>query len=112
MLFEWGHEHGHGSSLGMEYLVNDAGYITSAANAGIHVVSPVHTSAIAAPAPTLVVANGGYLDIRLVWDTSVVNAPKGFTTAVIQAAQLYVNDFAASNRGIGTEVININVGYG
>ena len=111
MLFEWGHEHEHGASLGMKYLVNDAGYITSAANAGIHAVTPVHTS-IAAPAPTLVAASGGDLDIRLVWDASVANAPKGFTTAVIQAAQLYVNDFAASNRGVGVAVININVGYG
>jgi hypothetical protein len=113
MWFEWGHEHGHGSSLGMEYLVNDAGYITSAANSVIHAVSPIHTtSTVSAPAPTLVAVNGGYLDVRLVWDTSVVNAPKGFTTAVIQAAQLYVSDFAGSNRGVGVEVININVGYG
>jgi hypothetical protein len=111
MLFEWGHEHGHGSSLGKEYLVNDAGYITSAANGGIHPASPIHAASLA-PAPTLVAANAGDLDIRLVWDTSVANAPSGFTTAVIRAAQLYVNDFAASNRGVGVEVINLNVGYG
>jgi hypothetical protein len=111
MLFEWGHEHEHGSSLGMEYLVNDAGYITSAAHATIHAATPHHTSAVA-PAPTLVSVAGGDLDIKLVWDASVASAPSGFTTAVIRAAQLYVADFAGSNRGVGTEVININVGYG
>ena len=85
MLFEWGHEHEHGSSLGMEYLVNDAGYITSAAHATIHAATPHHTSAVA-PAPTLVSVAGGDLDIKLVWDASVASAPSGFTTAVIRAA--------------------------
>jgi hypothetical protein len=109
MLFEWGHEHEYGSSLGMKYLVNDAGYITSTVHAGAN----THTThATAAPAPTLVSVPGGDLDIRLVWDASVAKAPSGFTTAVIDAAKLYVADFAGSNRGVGTEIININVGYG
>src|SRR5579872_1206559 len=109
MLFEWGHEHEHGSSLGMKYLINDAGYITSAAHGGGH-TAITHTSA--APAPTLVSVSGGDLQIKLVWDASVANAPSGFTTAVIDAAKLYVADFAGSNRGVGTEVTNVNVGYG
>jgi hypothetical protein len=111
MLFEWGHEHEHGSSLGTEYLVNDAGYITSILHAPVnHAIT--HPHATLAPAPSLVYVAGGDLDIRLNWDASVANAPSGFTTAVIRAAQLYVADFAGSNRGVGTEVINISVGYG
>jgi len=100
-------EHGNGSSLGQEYLINDAGD-----------VSPVHgsvggstggssqsTQSSAPPAPTLVGTGGGF-QIDLIWDSSVANAPSGFMQAVIDAAQYYTTLF--SNR----IVINIEVGWG
>jgi hypothetical protein len=111
MWFETGHEHDYGSALGMKYLIDDAGYITAAAHG-----PAVHQAAIAhqlvASSGTLVHIAGGDLAIRLVWDASVAHAPRRFTHAVVQAARLYVEEFAASNRHVGTEVINISVGYG
>jgi hypothetical protein len=114
MLFEVGHEAEHGSSLGMKYLINDAGYVTSAAHDPVHhhhhAIRPHATSLV--PAPTLVYAPGGDLEIRLLWDASVARAPSGFTRAIIAAAELYVGEFAGSLRAVGTELINIGVGYG
>ena len=94
------------SSLGQEYLINDAGD-----------VSPVHGGSLGsggnsslftkttAPAPTLVGSSGGFR-IDLIWDSSVTAAPSGFMQAIIDAAQYYTTLF--SNK----VVINIEVGWG
>src|SRR5579871_2165655 len=107
MLFEVGHEHEHGLSLGMKYLIDDAGYVTSAA----HGLAVGH-AASTAPAPTLIKVIGDRLEIRLLWDASTDGAPTGFRRAVIAAAEVYVQEFGQSNGIVGTEIINIGVGYG
>ena len=57
------------------------------------------------PEPTLVGIHGG-LQIDLIWDPSVANAPRGFTQAITDAAKYYTTLFS------NDEVINIHVGYG
>ncbi len=92
MLFEAGHETDHGSSLGLKYLINDAGYVTSVAHGPVvHHASTTHHAASWVPAPTLVSdPGGGDLEIKLIWDSSVARAPSGFTRTVVAAAELYV----------------------
>jgi len=95
------------SQLGQEYLINDSGYISpvyGAATSG-HTGSSSSATHSSTPAPTLVGSSSG-LQINLVWDSSVANAPSGFTQAIIDAAQYYTTLF--SNH----EVINIQVGWG
>ena len=110
MLFEFGHEGHHGSSLGGEYLINDAGDVSAAHGAATHSVATASLKHSSTPAPTLVEINGSHLEINLVWDSSVAKAPSGFTTAIIDAAEYYIAQFAGPTSG--KEVINIDVGYG
>ncbi len=99
------------TSLGPEYLINDAGQVAPVTGAASSSHASGSTShAATAPAPTLVTAPGGNLQIDLIWDSSVGAAPSGFTTAVIDAAQFYVTNFTSST-GAKT-VLNIDVGYG
>jgi hypothetical protein len=107
MLFEVGHEGEHGSALGLEYLINDAGYITSAA----HFQSISGQASSWGPAPTLVHSRHSDLEVSLVWDNSVLAAPDGFTRAVIAAAKFYVGKFAAPTAAARQIKINIHVGY-
>jgi hypothetical protein len=99
-----GHHHDD-SSLGREYIINDAGELSQVHGATAH--SPIAKAPppSAAPAPTLVGSSNG-LQIDLIWDASVGNAPSGFMQAIIDAAQYYTTLF--SNK----EVINIDVGWG
>jgi hypothetical protein len=95
------------NSLGQEYLMNEDGQLASVVG---HSSSSSHTTSTiththAAPAPTVVGTAGGF-QIKLIWDSSVTSAPKGFMQAVIGAAQYFTSQF--SNK----EIININVGYG
>lgn len=60
-----------------------------------------------APSPTLVSA-GGNLSIDLVWDSSVANAPSGFTAALVSAAQALVSEFSAPAK----TVLYLSVGWG
>lgn len=114
MLLEAGHEHNHGSSLGGEYLINDAGQISPVFGAhGSHLhASGSHFRRSSTPTPTLVSEVGSNLEIRLVWDSSVSKAPSGFTTAIIDAAQYFVDTYVNPLSGGGKDIININVGYG
>jgi hypothetical protein len=111
MLFETGHEGEHGSRLGEEYLINDAGYVSAVHGPTVHSTIKHHAS-LFAPAATLVSSTGSELEINLIWDSSVANAPTGFTQAVLDAARLYVADFAHPTAAGGIEKINIRVGYG
>ena len=109
------HRYGHaGSSLGQEFLINDAGEVSPVHEAAKHrrssrstptLPTPTPTPTPATPTSTLVGAAGG-LQIDLIWDSSVANAPSGFTTAIIDAAEYYTTLFS------NDEVINIDVGYG
>jgi hypothetical protein len=94
------------SLLGPEYFVNNAGEI-SAANGSFGSFGSRGTSFgfSQAPPPTLVGSSSG-LEIDLIWDPSVANAPSGFKQAIIDAATYYTQLF--SNK----EVINLKVGYG
>ena len=95
------------NSLGQEYLMNDSGQVAPVvghSSSSSHTTSTI-TQTHAAPAPTVVGTAGGF-QIKLIWDSSVTGAPKGFMQAVIDAAQYYTSQF--SNK----EIININVGYG
>jgi len=65
-----------------------------------------HSTAAAAPAPTLVTTTGSALKIDIVWESSVASAPSAFTSAVIAAAQYMESQF---NNAV---TINIDVGYG
>ncbi len=110
------------SSLGQEYVVNDAGLVSPVNGAGSSShgsgssshgsgsSSSSSSSSSSAPSPTLVTASGSNLQIDLIWDSSVGGAPAGFTTAIIDAAQFYVNNFTSSN-GNAVELF-IDVGYG
>jgi hypothetical protein len=105
----------HTSPLGQEYVINDAGQVSPVNSVGStgHGAgsSPSSSSSHSStPAPTLVTAAGGNLQIDLIWDSSVGNAPSGFTTAVIDAAQFYVTNFTSSTGG--KTVLYIDVGYG
>src|SRR6516165_4413292 len=94
-------------NLGQEYLINDSGQLAPLvgySSSSIHTTSTI-TQTDAAPAPTVVGTAGGF-QIKLIWDSSVTSAPKGFMQAVIDAAQYYASQF--SNH----EIVNINVGYG
>ena len=101
--------HGHdGSPLGHEYLINDAGDVSPAYGATMHEAFAHHQTFFTherPPAPTLVGIHGG-LQIDLIWDPSVANAPRGFTQAITDAAKYYTTLFS------NDEVINIHVGYG
>jgi hypothetical protein len=94
-------------TLGQEYLINDSGQV--APLVGFLSLSSHTTSTITlthgAPSPTIVGTPGGF-QIKLIWDSSVTSAPKGFMQAVIDAAEYYASQF--SNK----EIINIDVGYG
>lgn len=122
MLFEYWHDAhtaalmgrdgsdpGHdGSSLGPEYLMNDAGNVSLAHGATSHSGSSNTDSSSttsSTPAPTLVGSSNG-LQIDLIWDSSVAKAPSGFEQDVIDAAEYYTTLF--SNK----EVIEIDVGWG
>ena len=111
MLFETGHQGEHGSHLGNEYLINDAGYVSAVHGPTAHSTIKHHASSFA-PAATLVSSTGSDLEINLVWDSSVANAPTGFAQAVIDAAKLYVVDFPRPTDAGGIEKINIRIGYG
>ncbi len=105
------------SPLGQEYVINDAGQVSPINSAGSpggpgsssHSggSTPTHSST---PAPYLVTVTGSNLQIDLIWDSSVANAPSGFTAAVIDAAQFYVTNFTSSTGG--KTVLYIDVGYG
>jgi hypothetical protein len=100
-----------GSSLGPEYLINDAGDVSpvhSATNSS-HSSSNFSATSSRAPSPTLVGTTNG-LQIDLIWDASVANAPGGFMQAIIHAAQYYARLYSSPTGG--PEVINIDVGYG
>ena len=95
------------NSLGQEYLINDSGQVAPVvghSSSSGHTTSTI-TQTYAAPAPTVVGTAGG-LQIKLIWDSSVSSAPRGFMQAIIDAAHYYTSQF--SNK----EIININVGYG
>lgn len=95
-------------ALGPEYLMNDAGQVALAFGASNHSGSgsnSLRSPTSSAPAPTLVGSSNG-LQIDLVWDSSVANAPSGFTQAIIDAAEYYTTLF--SNK----ELVTIDVGYG
>jgi hypothetical protein len=102
------------SSLGQEYIINDAGLVSpvngakSTGHGGSS--SSSSSSSSSTPSPTLVTASGSNLQIDLIWDSSVGAAPSGFTTAVIDAAQFYVTNFTSTSGG--KVVLYIDVGYG
>ena len=102
--------HGSSSPLGQEYLLSDNGALSPIASASGHGAGSGTTTSnsASAPAPTLVAITGSNLQIDLVWDPSVANSPAGFTSAVIAAAQNYVNDFTTSTK----TVLYIAVGWG
>jgi hypothetical protein len=96
------------SSLGQEYLINDAGDVSPVhgASGGSGGKSSSSTNPSSSPpAPTLVGSSGGF-QIDLIWDASVTTAPGGFVQAIIDAAQYYTTLF--SNK----VVVNIEVGWG
>jgi len=111
MLFETWYEGPHGSLLGQEFLINDAGEVSpvygSHSSSASTNFTPHSTST---PAPTLVTSTGSNLEFNLVWDSSVAKAPSGFMQAIIDAAEYYTTLFTSPTGG--KEVINIDVGYG
>ncbi len=110
MLFDGGHEHHNDSSLGSQYLVNDSGEIFSA-NAGHHHHNG-QTRRARTSGSTLVTEPGSNLEINLIWDSSVKNAPREFKAAIIDAAQYFVDTFINPLTSGGTDLVNIKVGYG
>ncbi len=90
-----------------EYLMDASGQISpvTGATTSPGTTSPGTDTTSSPPAPTLVGSANG-LQFDLIWDSSVANAPTGFTQAIIDAAKYYTTLF--SNK----EVINIDVGYG
>jgi hypothetical protein len=61
-----------------------------------------------APKPTLITGFGSNLAIDLIWDSSVSDAPKGFTAAVDSVAELLVSVLHTTAR----TVLYIDVGWG
>jgi len=102
------------SPLGQEYMINDAGLVSPIYGAGSSSnhsgSSSSSSSSSSAPSPTPVTASGSELEIYLIWDSSVSKAPSGFTTAITDAAQFYVNNFTSSTGK--AVVLYIDVGYG
>jgi hypothetical protein len=98
----------HNNSLGQEYIMNDAGNVAPAFGRTTHsgdANSFAASTNSSTRAPTLVGSSNG-LQIDLMWDSSVANAPRGFKHAIIDAAEYYAALF--SNH----EVLKIDVGYG
>lgn len=97
-----------GGAALQEYFINAAGEVSPVVGAAAG-PGPGGSGAAGAssslPAQTLVGSPNG-LQFDLVWDPSVVNAPRGFMQAVVDAARLYSTLF--SNK----EVITIDVGFG
>ena len=96
------------SAMPQEYLLDVSGELSQvyAATAQSPAASSTITATAASPpAPTLVGSSTG-LQFDLIWDSSVANAPHGFTQAIVEAAEQYSALF--SNKA----VIAINVGYG
>jgi hypothetical protein len=91
-----------------EYLMDASGKIApvigAAGNSGAS-GSGASSAKSSPPAPTLVGSPNG-LQFDLIWDASVVSAPRGFMQAVVDAAKLYSTLF--SNKA----VISIDVGFG
>jgi hypothetical protein len=113
MLLEAGHEHHHDSSLGGPYLINDAGDVFAASGAqGHHNNSSRVNPNTSSGSATLVTEVGSNLEIKLVWDTSISKAPNGFKTAIIDAAQYFVDTYLNPLSGGGKDIVNIKVGYG
>ena len=102
---------GQDTSLGQEFLMNDAGVASPvyAAATGGPAGSVVHSAAAAAPAPTVVGPADG-LRIDLVWGRSVAHAPSGFRAAITNAAEEYATLFTSSTGA--PEFLKIRVGYG
>jgi len=96
-----------GPVLGPEYLMNDSGVLSlvSYAHGRGSASGGATKGAGTAPAPTLVGGPSG-LQFDLIWDSSVANAPSGFETAIIGAAQHIASLY--SNRMI----VSVDVGYG
>jgi len=95
-------------AMPQEYLMNVSGEVSPVYGATTHSSAANSATTVATsapPAPTLVGSSNG-LRFDLIWDSSVANAPRGFTQAVIDAAKYYAGLF--SNK----EVIAIDVGYG
>jgi hypothetical protein len=91
-----------------EYVMNDAGEVSPVYGATTHSATTSSATAAATgapPAPTLVGSSNG-LQFELIWDSSVANAPRGFTQAIVDAAKFYTTLF--SNQAL----IAIDVGYG
>jgi hypothetical protein len=104
------HFSGHDpNALGQEYLMNVAGQVGPAFGAsnfsGNNMTSLIGSTSSVVPPPTLIGSSNG-LQIDLVWDSSVANAPKGFVQSIIDAAQYFTTLF------LNHEVIKIDVGYG
>jgi hypothetical protein len=100
-----------GSSLGQEYLINDAGQITPVSGVAKNSISSSGSKSsgttLNGPASTLVGSSSG-LEINLIWDSSVRSSANWsqIETAVIDAAKYYTTLFSTK------VVINIDVGFG
>ncbi|HLH98638.1 MAG TPA: NF038122 family metalloprotease [Xanthobacteraceae bacterium] len=103
-----GNSSSFGSVMSEEYLLKDSGQASPVSGATAQspasgVTTVASTGSL--PAQTLVGSANG-LQFDLTWDASVVDAPRGFIQAVVDAAKLYSTLY--SNKA----VINIDVGYG
>ena len=108
------------SALGQEYLLADDGQVSLVQGAAHHGSGSGSGSGSSSgsgsgssgstPAPTTV--SSGNLKIDLVWDSSVANAPTGFTADVIAAATYYVTNLGAAKSAGGSVELFIAVGWG
>src|SRR5512146_3344815 len=107
MLLEAGHEHHHDSSLGGPYLINDAGDVVAVSGAHGHqtTTSSLRIGGSATPSPTLVTETGSNLEIKLIWDSSVSSAPSAFRTAIIDAAQYFVDTYINPLSGGAKDIV-------
>ncbi len=94
-------------SLGQEVTYNDADntIVHTSKQHGHGGGGSTGTTGGTTPSPKIV-GTSGHLQIDLVWDSSVANAPAGFTTAVIDAATYITSQYSTA------EMIYIHVGWG
>jgi hypothetical protein len=101
----------HGNGLGPEVTLSDSGVLSPLSSATSHGGTASGSFGFGhptAPTPTLVTVNGSNLQIDLVWDSSVANAPSAFMTAVYASAKSLVTDLTTASK----TVLYIAVGWG
>lgn len=97
---------GHNSILGREVVYDDSGLSHSTTGGHHGGGGSISTTPTSTPTSQTLVGSSTGLQFDLIWDSSVANAPSGFTADVINTATYLASLFSTH------EIINVNVGWG